>query len=73
MLSGSVENYVLEHLGADDRYKQALSGTQDENARKQIDLTVRTFTSDLAKIFDGMLKSLEDPEVRAKFIEGRKK
>jgi hypothetical protein len=63
----SINDYVLQHLATDERYQQILSGTHDEFARKQIETTVMTFTAEVAKGLDAFVKTLNDPETRAKF------
>lgn len=63
----SINDYVLQHLAADTRYQQILSGTQDEFARKQIETTVMTFTTEIAKGLDAFVQTLNNPETRAKF------
>lgn len=69
----SIEEFVIEKLKSDDRYIQVLSGTQDETARQHIDATVKAFVHNMSSVFDSIIESMKDPDVRRKLEEKRRK
>lgn len=68
MYSGSIGDYVIQQLEQDDRYKQALSGSQDA---EKIDGMIKDFVVEMAKSFDDLLRQLDDPAIRAEFEKRR--
>lgn len=71
-MSGSIKEHVMASLDADERYRQVLSGAGEDSAARRIDETVRTLVIDLASGLDQFIESLDDPNVRARFLSSLK-
>jgi len=56
---------VVEALEKDQRYKQVLSGVEDEQTRKKIDDIVKKFIVDMSKGFSVFV----EPDIKQKLLE----
>lgn len=67
MISGSLEQFLLEKLSSDEKYKQILGSITDDDAKLSIDKSVKTFLLDMSKCLTQIETALTDPETREQF------